>query len=271
MPIRSNLHTHSQFSDGKAAAEEFVLLAIQKGFVSLGFSEHGYAPYDPECCIKKANIPLYLAEMVRLKNKYSGVIELYTGFESDYFCPADKLDFSIGSVHYLKDEETEKYYAVDYRPQLFEQALHHVAGGDIRALVQLYYSQVADMAEQYRPDILGHLDLITRLNGQGRYFDPDSGWYNGIVAQTTERIAKTGCIVEVNTGGIYRGGLSQPYPSASILAQLRELAVPVTISSDAHEPAGLDFYFAEAATLLKKTGYTAVKQLQGGKFVDVEL
>ena len=36
----SNLHTHSTFSDGKNTPEEIVLSAIEKNFLSIGFSDH---------------------------------------------------------------------------------------------------------------------------------------------------------------------------------------------------------------------------------------
>ena len=38
----SNLHTHTKFCDGSNTAEELVEEAIDKGFVSLGFSAHAY-------------------------------------------------------------------------------------------------------------------------------------------------------------------------------------------------------------------------------------
>lgn len=40
----ANFHTHSTFCDGKNTPEEIVLAALEKGFVSIGFSSHGYTP-----------------------------------------------------------------------------------------------------------------------------------------------------------------------------------------------------------------------------------
>ena len=273
MTFRSNLHSHSVFSDGANTLEEMVLAAVGKGFVSLGISEHAWASYDSDCCIGQELIPVYLREMAALKKRYAGQIELYTGFESDYYHPAakDGLDFTIGSVHYLRDEKSGAYYTVDHLPELFELARDRVAGGDIRRMVALYYSLVTDMAVRYRPDILGHIDLVTKLNRDGCYFDEDSGWYRQLTAETAAKIAASGCIVEVNTGGIYRGFRTRPYPSAPFLVQLRKQGAAVTISSDAHCADALDFWFLEAARLLKETGFTTVKRMQKGSFVDVPL
>lgn len=268
--IRQNLHTHSVFSDGKNTCEEMVLSALQKGFSSLGFSEHAYTPYDSDCCIKKNDIPRYFSEVNRLREKYAGQIQLFLGFECDcyYDTPKDGLDFTIGSVHYICDESTGEYFAIDYKTEIFEQALKQVAGGDIRKFAGLYYGNVTKMAQAYKPDIVGHMDLITKLNRGNRYFDPKSQWYRQMIREAAEQIAETGCIVEINTGGMSRGATDVPYPSLEILSMLFKLGVPVIVSSDAHSADTVGFWFDNAVEILKKAGYRSIKQLTAGGFVD---
>lgn len=271
--VQSNIHTHSRYSDGANTLEELVWAALDKGFVSLGFSEHAWAPYDGDVCIKKEDVPLYLAEAARLKAEYAGRIELYVGFEVDCYehTPKAGLDFTIGSVHYLYDAAADAYYTIDYQPEQFEKARDRIAGGDVRELLRLYYGEVIRLTEEYRPDIVGHLDLITKLNGRHHYFDETSAWYRALVEDTARRLAAAGVIVEVNTGGIARGYKTEPYPSREFLALFRELGVPVLLSSDAHAAANLDFWFDESAALLREVGYRSAKRLEGGRFVDVEL
>lgn len=55
----ANFHTHSTFCDGKNTPEEIVLAALEKGFVSIGFSSHGYTPYDLRYCMKDTEVNLY--------------------------------------------------------------------------------------------------------------------------------------------------------------------------------------------------------------------
>lgn len=271
--IKQNLHTHSHFSDGKNTCEEMILAAMAKGFTALGFSEHAYTPYDLDCCIKQADIPAYFKELSLLKQKYKGQIEIYTGFECDSFYNTDKtgLDYTIGSVHYVFDENSGKYFTVDYDPQIFENALRIVADGNLEKLVGIYYDNLTRFALEYRPDIIGHMDLIKKLNTNNRYFDPKCTWYQRILDETVEKIAKSGCIVEINTGAMYRNKLTEPYPSPEILSRLLILHVPVIVSSDAHNIESIDFYFDEAEKLLKKTGYRSIKQLTADGFVDVEI
>lgn len=271
--IRQNLHTHSSFSDGASSPEELALSAIDKGFTGLGFSEHAYTPYDTDCCIKESKIPEYLAEIARLKQKYKGRFEIFVGFECDsyYNTPKDGLDFTIGSSHYIFDEKNAENLTIDYKPEIFERVLKNVAGGDIKRLLEIYYGNVTEFALEYKPNIIGHLDLVKKLNVNKRYFDPKSAWYGRMLGDVCEKIAGSGCIVEVNTGGISRGYIDEPYPSAEILACLYDLNVPVTVSSDAHDISGLDCWFDEAERLLKKIGYKSVKQLTSTGFADKEI
>lgn len=269
----ANFHCHTTFGDGADCVEAMVQAAIEKGFGALGVSEHGWASYDTDCCIKKDRVPAYFAELDRLKKKYSDVIEIYTGMEIDYYQPMDKdgLDYTIGSVHYLLDEKTGTYYSIDYLPDTFEQARDRIFQGNIRRMVEAYYDNVCDMAEQYKPDIVGHLDLIKKLNKDQGYFDESAPWYTDAVVSAANRISKTDCIVEVNTGGVYRGYCTEVYPSEAILKLLFERGVPVMLSSDAHNTQSLDYMFRETEALLTKIGYRSVKQLADGEFVDVEL
>ena len=46
MKLRANAHTHTTFCDGKNSVEEMTLAAIERGFVALGFSMHGWTPYE---------------------------------------------------------------------------------------------------------------------------------------------------------------------------------------------------------------------------------
>lgn len=269
----SNLHTHSLYSDGRNSLEELVEAALEKGFVSLGFSEHAPMGFEDGCSIPEEKIGDYLAEVGRLKQKYSGQIELYAGMERDALdiLGAPELDYSIGSVHFLRDPKNGQIHTVDHTPELFEAAIDRIGGGSPEKLIKAYFSLMADMLESRCPDILGHLDLFVKLNQGDRFFDENAVWYQSACKEIADGIAASGVIVEVNTGGIARGCRSRPYPSAEILKLLLDRHVPVTISSDAHQAKDLDFWFAEAHDLLLDVGYRSIKIMQGCCFVDTDL
>lgn len=271
-PLRGNLHCHSRFSDGADSLEDMVLAAIDKGLTTLGFSEHAWNSYDVDCRIDRQEFPRYLQEIERLRQKYHSQITLYAGLEVDALEPNSKqgLDYTIGSLHYLRDA-AGAYHCIDHLPAMLETARDRVAGGDMQRLVEEYYAVFLDFLAAYRPSIVGHIDLITKLNGDGVYFDETSAWYRALLARVAERLGALAIPVEVNTGGILRGYRREPYPSRAFLHLLHKQEVPVLLASDAHSADALDFWFTEAEALLCEVGYRTVKQLHDGHWVDVVL
>ena len=88
MPPKSNVHTHTRYSDGRDSAEEMVQAALRLGFHTLGFSEHGPADYDG-AAMPADRAEEYRAEIARLKRAYAGQIDLLLGVEHDWLSPAD--------------------------------------------------------------------------------------------------------------------------------------------------------------------------------------
>ena len=65
-----DLHTHTIYCDGKNTTEEMVQAALTKGLICLGFSGHGYAPYDTDACMTREGAAAYRAEVAALREKY---------------------------------------------------------------------------------------------------------------------------------------------------------------------------------------------------------
>ena len=83
MNLRSNAHCHTVYCDGKNTPEEMILAALERNFVSLGFSIHGWTPYEPTP-VTMAREADYRAELRRLREKYAGLIEILIGAERDF-------------------------------------------------------------------------------------------------------------------------------------------------------------------------------------------
>ena len=66
--IRSNAHCHTVFCDGKNTPEEMIRAAIDRNFVSLGFSIHSWTPYEP-CGVTPEKEQAYRAELLGLREK----------------------------------------------------------------------------------------------------------------------------------------------------------------------------------------------------------
>ncbi len=269
MGVLSNLHAHTLYSDGRSTIDEMIEAAIAKGFASVGISDHAYAPYDADCCIPACKMAAYRNELYAAKKKYEGIIQVWAGLEMDAFCPHMKnnWDYVIGSVHYVKTK-TGAYLPLDHNIEKYEAAVE--AFGGIRPMTEEYVAQVVALAEGYRPDILGHLDILSKLPRMGLAGLPEhEPWYRTLWEAAVRRIAHSGCVVEVNTQAIYRGGSSEPYPRRFLLELLRQSYVPVILSSDAHHADVIDGGFAEAIRLLKEVGYRSVSVLRDTGFAEV--
>jgi histidinol-phosphatase (PHP family) len=274
--IKTNYHMHSNFSDGKADPEEYVKAAVEKGFVSIGFTEHGPTKFKKHWELKSEKVGEYFSEIKRLKNKYSSDIEIYCGLELDFLPRVESndfyehdLDYRIGSIHYFFDEED--IYGVDCNFEEFKKTIFDYFSGDVRKMVGEFYYRIIQMVEKFQPEIIGHFDLIKINNTQNQFFHEGESWYVSEVMKVLEYISSKGTMLDVNTGGITRGYLTEPYPSAWALREAARLKIPVTLNSDAHRPEHIDGNFELVTQILKDAGYKEKMILLGGKWESAEL
>lgn len=241
--MKRDLHTHTTYSDGKASAEEMIRAAIRLGLDEIGISDHSYTDFDESYCMKKRAIPAYLAEIAALKEKYKGVISVRCGVEQDLFSKESTLpfDYAIGSAHYLFAGGS--YHPLDEKKEDFVALCEKHFGGDYYALAEQYFDGVATFADREDISIIGHLDLITKFNEGGVLFDEHNPRYLTAAKKCIDRLAAAGKTFEINTGAIARGYRTEPYPSAPLLAYIREKGCPLLLSGDAHSPSTIAFAF----------------------------
>ena len=86
----ANYHTHTTFCDGKNTPEEVILSAIEKGFSAIGFSGHGYTPYDLRYCMHDPEA--FKQAIPPLKEKYKNpVVFQIVYWVSRFFRPLDEM------------------------------------------------------------------------------------------------------------------------------------------------------------------------------------
>lgn len=247
----SDLHVHTCFSDGKNSPEQCILRALELNMCAIGFSDHAYIDFDGQYCMKRENIPVYREEILRLREKYRGKIDVLYGIEQDSFSymPTDDYDYVIGSVHYLKVDG--EYLPVDETPALLSAAVDKHFDGNIYAYIEAYYEAVGNVIADTGADIVGHFDLITKFNEKGDFFDPASPRYIKAWKSAADKLLKTGAVFEINSGAISRGYRTAPYPAPEILAYLKQGGARFILSGDSHSAAGLCCAFNE---IYKKFG-----------------
>ena len=271
-----NLHTHSNFSDGKANAEDVVIEAVNQGLKVLGFSDHSPVPFENTFAIKNENVNNYISTIKSLKEKYQDKIDIYCSMEMDFIPGIIKdfkktkeelgLDYMIGSVH-LVGNNIEKLWFIDgSKVETYDEGLNNYFNGDIKKGVKTFFYQYNEMIETEVFDIVGHLDKI-KMHNRNRYFLEEDKWYCDLLMETLTLIKEKSLIVEVNTRGIYKKRSSDFYPSTWILPIMREMNIPVVISSDAHLPNELTLCFKEAEDALKAAGYKETMCFQNGGFI----
>ncbi len=248
--IRTDLHMHTTYGDGRNTPEEMVLAALSMGMECIGFSEHSSVPFNPREGMTGDSVRMYIDEIAGLKEKYRGRIEILCGIELDYWSEQDAsaFDYIIGSVHYLKKDGA--YFAIDDSPEILKKALADHYNGDFRSLAEDYYGTVSHVAEKTGVDIIGHFDLITKFAEKAVEIDTGDPEYIAAWQQAADRLLPLGKPFEINTGAISRGWRSSPYPDNRIIDYIRQRGGRFILSSDSHSSDTIAFGFERYEYLL---------------------
>ena len=270
--LKSSVHVHSKLCDGKNTLEELAVTGWRAGLQTLGFSGHSHTPCDLEYCMTKSRTALYKAQVANLKERYAGKMYILCGLAWDLYSDADPLeyDYFIGSTHYVQGLKTGKYYEIDWRESDLAACIADDFDGDGLAVVEAYFANVAKVAEK-KPTILGHFDLIKKINGEGKFFDEHAPRYKAAADSALMAAARNRCVLEVNTSAVFRGFRKDFFPSDEILKDWLALSGNVVITADVHDAKALTFGYEEAAAKLKELGYTKVQVLGKDGFKTCEL
>ena len=266
----SNLHTHTNYADGKNTPEEMVKAAIAKGFHTLGFSEHGYAAHD-SVSMKPEIEPVYRQEIRGLKEKYAGQINILLGYEHDFYSPLNvsEYDYFIESVHAIK--HGEDMLIVDHSRECLLNAMKEYYGGDPYAMSRDYFRTVAESCVNNNALIIGHIELIMKFNEARDIFDDENPAYLRYAYEMLDTVVRSGMLVEVNTGAISRGYRKEPYPGRCILRKLREMGGRIIITSDCHNADWLDCGFEQSVEISRECGFRTAWMMKGKELVEYEL
>jgi histidinol-phosphatase (PHP family) len=273
-----NYHSHSLYCDGKAAPEDFVKQAIDKGFPAWGYSSHAPVPFASKWNMAAEMLPEYLNELISIKADYAGKIQVYIGLEIDYIeglwgskqsgLASNPLDYTIGSVHYIGQFPDGSHFCFDGHPEAFFKGIDLLYQNDFQRVITNYYHALMRMAEIDCPDIIGHMDKIKMHNAFHPYLNEEEKWYTSLVEETLEVIRQKGSMVEVNTRGLYKHNPPLLYPGRWVLDRIFRKKIPVVLNSDAHHPDEIESGFADAAGVLHEIGFKSIRVLIDGHWQD---
>jgi len=150
--------------------------------------------------------------------------------------------YFIGSAHYVKGPKTGRYYEIDWREEDLRACIDNDFDGDGLAVTEAYFANVAKVAEK-KPTILGHFDLIKKINDNNKFFDESDPRYTAAATSALMAAARNRCVLEVNTSAAYRGFRKDYFPSDAILKEWLVLSGNVVLTADAHDTKALTFGF----------------------------
>lgn len=263
----SSVHTHSTLCDGKNTLAEMASAAYDAGVRYFGASGHSHTPVPSDAgCVLDADLSAYWAEALRLREEYAGRMEVLLGIEWDSQSDGIRngFDYWIGSVHELHSLKTGEYYCVDWGAESLTACRDKACGGDFLSVAEWYYQDVAALARQ-KPTILGHIDLITKLNPDGAFFDETAPRYRAAALGALHAADPTATLLEINTGAVQRGYRKAPYPAPFLLKEWRAMGGMVILTSDAHSTDAILFGYDMAAEAARNAGFieTAILTMEG--------
>ena len=264
--IKQNLHTHSQYDDGKDAIDEIVQKAQERGFTILGFSGHGYYAKD-DSSMTPEKTKQYIQDVRQAQQQAPNGLKIYLGIEEDSMAPIENVedfDYVIGSVHYL--EHNGKIYPIDYSQEQFDEMLKEGYQNDINALAKDYYLAIERQAQNPNIQIIGHLDLIAKYNEDQTYYCFDDPKILSYAKIAIEQLVKAGKIFEMNSGAMAREYRNSPYPSIELLKLIYEANGKILINTDCHDKEYLDYGMQICLDLAKQIGFKTLEIFNGKNF-----
>jgi histidinol-phosphatase (PHP family) len=253
--MKFDLHTHHvRCGHANGTIEDYIIAGMEAGLQAIGISDH--SPYfyheqdqpSPGIAMARSDFANYIEEVLRLKRKYEGKIEVLLGMESDFYPEhADvyrqafanvPFDYLIGSVHQVGGVSIfnrNRWKGLDER--------QHVESKEA------YYELIKQSALSGMFDILGHIDAM-----KGYYPAFSDIPAAAAIDDTLRTIGECGVSIEINTSGSTKdvGGW---YPSDAILERALHFGVNVTFGSDAHIPSRVGDELELVRTRLKEIGF----------------
>ena len=254
-----NLHTHTQYCDGHATMEEFVVEAIAQGFTHLGFTPHSPISVESPCNMGRDQVQEYFDEVELLRRAYGDRIHLYTAMEIDYVSVGDgpasdyflnlPLDYRIGSVHFIPAiNDPGMMVDIDGKFQAFKQRMSKYFDGDIEYVVKTFFAQMMSMVDEGGFDIVGHMDKIGYNASEYQEGIDEEPWFDKLVIDLFENIMDHHLTIEVNTKAWLQR--NRFYPNLKYFGMLKRFKAPIVVNSDAHYPTLLNNGRLEALKLL---------------------
>ncbi|HME88009.1 MAG TPA: histidinol-phosphatase HisJ family protein [Chthoniobacterales bacterium] len=247
MKLISDYHTHPQGHRIRHYSERllqpWVEAARARGLSDIAFTDHDRfhagINFDVLTRIRETNPQLKIRAGIELDNDPRTSAAGRKWIEKNW----DKLDFVLGSVHYL-DNPVRMFDSIPDGARQFD-------GRKIEDVYADYFRRVREIAVSGLVDCMSHLDLI-KIHGHRPTRD-----IGPMVEETLELIRSRDLAIELSTAG-WRKPVKELYPGDRIIKLAVKKRIPFTTASDAHSHAQLAENFEQLAEKMSIFGIREV-------------
>lgn len=224
----ANYHTHTPLCrHAKGSVQEYIEAAIKGGIKKLGFADHAPQFYDGNFVSYMRMLPSeaegYIKEIRTLSEEYKSDIEIFVGFEAEYFppiferlrsfCRDNGVDYLIMGQHTLTNEP-KNIWSSTPRPD--------------KSILSLYVDEVLEGLSTGSFSYLCHPDLLN--------YTGDEDFYVSENRRLCEGAKKLGIPLEINVLGLLEG---RHYPSDRFYKIAKDVGNDMILGVDAHWPSAL--------------------------------
>jgi histidinol-phosphatase (PHP family) len=224
----ADYHTHPQGHRVQRYTQEllqpWIDAARGRGITDFAFTDHDRyhagIDFDELDRLRKRNPDVKIRAGIELDNDPKTSAAGRKWVEQNW----ERLDFVLGSVHYLSQPD-----------QMFDSVpdgARQFSGRNIDEIYSDYFRRIREIAASGLVDCLAHLDLV-KIHGH-RPCTPIAE----LVDETLDLIRSRNLAIELSTAG-WRKPVMELYPSDGILTVAIKKGIPFTVASDAHSWAQL--------------------------------
>lgn len=242
-------HSHTPLCNhAEGNPTEYASVAHARGLRGLHVTCHNPMPNGFSSAVRMAEseFETYVDLVAQTTDEWKGRVDVRLGLEADYFegheaylekqLSSHEFHFVLGSVHPQIGEFRERYWQ-----------------DDLVEVQRIYFNLLAQSAETGLFDSLAHPDLIKNFTVEA--WDPES--ILDTIRPALDRIAKTGVAMELNTSGMLKR-IPEMNPFPSMLSEMFQRGIPVTLGADAHTPTRVADGYETAMQILQSVGYEHV-------------
>jgi histidinol-phosphatase (PHP family) len=265
--VKFDYHTHHErCGHAFGSIEDYIREAIRHDLQIIGISDH--SPFfadehdhpNPHIAMARSEFANYCAEVLRLKEKYAGRIEVLLGVESDFYPEHVELyrsiyaplpfDYIIGSVHSIRG------VGVFNKHRWIDQTETEKV-----AIKDEYLDYIRQSAKAGLFQIIGHMDAMKS------YYPAYRDLPSKQLDDTLQTIAAHGLAIEINTSfkekktrwplelrEAFQDDTAW-YPADDVLERACHYGVRVTFGSDSHHPQRIADDFDRVQAKLKEVGF----------------